>query len=186
MFNNSISKSYSLTKWAPILSTDIYGFLDKEIELAHSHLKEKQCYTKVFELARTLVNKAVELKLDEQLVTLLEGFRKNEIMPILYQQNQNNSELENDNMRQSGSRQIIVENPIKKRKGHPQEMQRIFSSSKANQQLSAIRKNRCKYCKSESDSNSNNFVTEQHLKRAKDDDSGSESDNMATKKFKRT
>ncbi|CAG8837020.1 30802_t:CDS:2, partial [Gigaspora margarita] len=57
--------------------------------------------------------------------------------------------------------------------------QHIPSSSKANWQSSVIRKNRYKYYESECDSDSNNFVTEQHLKRAKGDNSGSENDSIA-------
>ncbi|CAG8493435.1 4386_t:CDS:2 [Gigaspora rosea] len=75
MSNNSINESYSLTKWTPILSTDVYGFSDKkiELELTQFHLNKKQCYAKVFELARTLVNKKEHLQGIQHIPSSSEG-----------------------------------------------------------------------------------------------------------------
>ncbi|RIB11542.1 hypothetical protein C2G38_2203147 [Gigaspora rosea] len=143
MSNNSINESYSLTKWTPILSTDVYGFSDKkiELELTQFHLNKKQCYAKISE--------------------------KNEIMPISYQQNQNNSELENENMQQLGSSQIIVKNPIKEKRKSTYKEYNIFPLVvKATSNHLQLEKTDSK---SESDSDSDNFVTEHHSKRARND-----------------
>ncbi|CAG8493647.1 12701_t:CDS:2 [Gigaspora rosea] len=78
------------TKWTPNLSIDIHKFSCNEIEQVQSRLKEKQCYAKVFGLAKALVNKTIDLELDKKLIALLEEFKNNEIMPSLYSQHQNN------------------------------------------------------------------------------------------------
>ncbi|CAG8790663.1 1649_t:CDS:1, partial [Cetraspora pellucida] len=134
------------TKWAPILGNDIHEFSDREIELAKSHLKEKQRYGKVFGLAKTLVNKSIELELDKQLISLLEDFQKNKLMPISHQSSQNNIIHEKENVQ---SNIVEIKNPVtKKRKGHPRGTKRILSSIEINQQLSKTktRSNRCKQC----------------------------------------
>ncbi|KAF0445972.1 protein far1-related sequence 5-like [Gigaspora margarita] len=163
--NNDSFHSFP-TKWAPISSNDSHSFSDREIELVHSHLKEKQHYAKIFGLAKTLVNKSIELDLDEQLTSLLENFKKSITMPISYQSHQNHVDivLDNENAQSNivdhqnnivlekenvQSNIVEVKNPVaKKRKGRPRGAQRILSSIEVNQQLSKTktRSNRCKYC----------------------------------------
>ncbi|CAI2193228.1 6380_t:CDS:1, partial [Funneliformis geosporum] len=54
-----------------------------EQELAQRQLKAKQRFAKVFSLAKTTINKAIELDLDEKLISILENFRETEIKQML-------------------------------------------------------------------------------------------------------
>ncbi|KAF0391091.1 hypothetical protein F8M41_010781 [Gigaspora margarita] len=65
--SNNDSLYFFPTKWAPISSNNSHGFSDREIELVHSHLKEKQRYAKIFELANTLRHQNyVDIVLDNE------------------------------------------------------------------------------------------------------------------------
>ncbi|CAG8637026.1 16707_t:CDS:2, partial [Dentiscutata heterogama] len=125
--NNDNLHSFSM-KWAPILGNNFHSFSNQEIELIHSYLKEKQCYAKIFRLTKTLVNKAIELELDEQLTSLLKNFQNN--LTMLIANYQNNIVLEKENVQNNI---VKVENPVaKKKKGYLQGAQRIFSSIEVN------------------------------------------------------
>ncbi|CAG8629638.1 439_t:CDS:2, partial [Racocetra fulgida] len=139
--------NYFLMKWTPSSSIDVHRFSYNEIEQVQSHIKEKQCYAKVFGLAKALVNKAIEFELDKKLIALLEKFKINEIIPNLCSQHQNNGTERESTQRLDSNSYIEVKNlTTKKRKGRPRGARRILSSIEVNQQLTKSRSNRCKNC----------------------------------------
>lgn len=78
--NGINSATHSYTKWTSITTNKVNGFSKQEQEL---QLKAKQRFAKVFGIAKTMINKAIELDLDKKLIAILEDFREKEIKLIL-------------------------------------------------------------------------------------------------------
>jgi hypothetical protein len=118
----------------------------------------------VFGLAKTMINKAIELDLDEKLISILEEFQKTEIKPMLYLNNTSCTQFNDNlivlveyneivanelepNVNNVSRRKILdVENlVVKHRKGRPQTVRRILGFIE-NQQASVVSKSKSITC----------------------------------------
>src|SRR5208282_3925439 len=142
-------------KWVSITTSEVIGLSKQEQGLAQQKLKVKQRFAKVFGLAKTTINKAIELNLDEKLIEILENFREAEIKPILNinnvvctntnesEEENSTDDLEHNEPSDMHRRKILaVENPVvKHRKGRPQTVRRVLGNVE-NQQSPVIQKSR--------------------------------------------
>jgi hypothetical protein len=166
--NDTVGSTIQLpVKWVSITTREVIGLSRQEQGLAQQQLKAKQRFTRVFGLAKTMINKAIELDLDEKLISILEEFQETEIKPTLYLNNtsctqfndnlivlvEHNEIVANElksNINNVSRRKILdVENLVVKcRKGRLQTARRILGSVE-NQQASVASKSRsitCTYC----------------------------------------